>query len=272
MKRIILCPNPKRDFRFEITEKVKNLLEALGAQPTVCLIDDLSGDVLKRGEALITFGGDGTILHAARKAADYSLPILGVNLGKKGFIAELEKDRLDLIGNIVLGSFRIEERLMLNVSVMRKGEKVLSDCALNDVIVGGMARIINLSVCGDGQKMLDFSGDGVVFATPTGSTAYSLSAGGPLVEPDSECIVVTPICPHALSAKPYVLNSSRTVSAEVGELGRKIAYISTDGSMPLYLESGDIITVTRSERTARLIKLTDKSFYERVSEKLGDRS
>lgn len=272
MKSIVLCPNPKRDFLLETAEKVKKLLETMGAQPVLCPIDDLTSDVLKNSAAIITFGGDGTILHAARAATAYGIPILGVNLGKKGFIAELERDRLDLIGRIVSDEYTVEERMMLDVNVMRKGERVFSDCALNDVTVGGMARVISLSVYGDGRKMLDFSGDGVVFATPTGSTAYSLSAGGPLVEPDGECIVVTPICPHSLSAKPYVLNASRVVTAEVGELRRKIAYISTDGSMPLYLESGDVITVSRAERRARLIKLTDKSFYERVSEKLGDRS
>ena len=271
MKNVVLCPNEKRDKGLKVTDEVKRLLEGLCASPTVCPLDELSGEVLKGAEAVVTFGGDGTILHAARAASQYSVPILGVNLGNKGFMAELEKDGLDLIAKMVAGEYAIEKRMMLDVSVSRNGETVFSDCALNDVTVGGMARVISISVFGDGRRMLDFSGDGIIFATPTGSTAYSLSAGGPLVEPDGECILVTPICPHALWAKAYVLNASRVVTAEIGELKRKIAYVSTDGSEPLRLESGDKITVSRSERAVRLIRLTDKSFYERVSEKLGER-
>ena len=258
---VVLCPNEKRDRGLAVTEEVRKILISAGARVSICPFDTLSAHDLRDADSMVTFGGDGTILHAARIASVAGVPLLGVNLGNKGFIAELEPENIQLLGRLPAGDYTVESRMMMDITVTRRGEQVYSDFALNDVFMGGMAKVVDISVYGEG----------IVVATPTGSTAYSLSAGGPIVEPDGQCLVVTPICPHVLWAKAYVLTATRVVTVRLGSLGDKIAYLSADGSEPFPLSDGDEMTVRRSGRVTRLIRLTDKSFYERVSEKLGVR-
>lgn len=285
MKKIVLCPNPGRDRGLVLTAKVYEMLKKMGAKPVVCPFFDRYGgvdgqfglpvsdlrDEVGDADMLITFGGDGTILRTARAAAPSGTPILGINMGKIGFMADLEKDDISLISKAVNGDYRVDRRMMLDVSIERNGEKVYSDFALNDVVVGGIARIIELSVYGDGEKITGFSGDGLVAATPTGSTAYSMSAGGPIVEPAAENIIVTPICAHGLIAKSFVLTPERVVTVQIGDLGRKSAYLTADGSASVSLESRDVISIKRSEYTTKLVRVSDRSFYKIVSEKLGER-
>lgn len=271
MKNIVLCPNPGRDRDLSVTSSVKSALEELGALVTVRPYLEVTAGDIREADAVITFGGDGTILRTARVAAGTGVPLLGVNLGNKGFIAELERDNALLATRLMSGEYSVEERMMADVTVTRDGGTVYSDFALNDIFVGGIRKMVDVTVYGDGKKLSAFSGDGLVIATPTGSTAYSLSAGGPIVEPDAENLIVTPICPHVLWAKAYVLAANRVVTVELGKIRGNIAYLSTDGSDPIYLSSHDTVTVKRSELKTRLIKLTDMSFYERVSEKLGEK-
>ena len=285
MKKILLCANPGRDKGLELTAKVYGMLTALGAEPIVCPLAERYGgyDVTSEmkfstlgeevGDAdmLIAFGGDGTILQTARAAAPGGIPILGVNLGKKGFIAEIEKEDVGLIAKTVSGEYTLDTRMMLDVTIARGGKIIHSDYALNDAVVGGIGRIIELSVFGDGQQISAFSGDGIVLSTPTGSTAYSMSAGGPIVEPAAENIIITPICAHVLIAKSFVLAPDRVVTVEIGRLGRKSAYLSVDGSASVSLESGDIICVKKSAHVTKLVRVSDRSFYKIVSEKLGER-
>lgn len=283
---ILLCPNPERDNRLELTKKVYDMLCEMGVKTAVCPVFRTYADysfpihgmkiepVAERiGEAsmMITFGGDGTILHAARMTAPKEIPILGVNMGTKGFMAELERDDLDLIAKAVRGDYTVDRRMMLDVTVWRGDKPIYSDFALNDVVIGGIAKIINLTVRGDGRLITEFSGDGLVVATPTGSTAYSMSAGGPIVEPDAENILITPICAHALIAKAFVLAPERCVTAKVGSLRGKQAFVSADGGASVNLESGDVIQVVKSKFVTNLISVSGISFYERVSEKLGER-
>lgn len=271
MSRILLCPNPKRDRGCRVTNSVRDMLISAGAEVEVCTIDDITEDKLRWADYAVTFGGDGTILHVARSACLYDVPVLGVNLGHKGFIAELESRDTDKLKKLVSGKMRLEKRMMIDVALVRRGKEIYRDFALNDVVVGSMGRTLPMTAYGDSRKITSFSGDGIIVSTPTGSTAYNLSAGGPILEPDTENIIITPICPHTLIAKGYVLSPKRIVTVELGDFGRKSAYISTDGAKPVPLEPKDIIMVTRSEHSAEFIKLTDRSFYERVSEKLGDK-
>ena len=226
---------------------------------------------LPNSELIIAIGGDGTILRAARAAADLGIPILGVNMGGKGFMAELELSDITLIDLIADGTYTIENRMMLDTRVIRNNKTIHQDFALNDVVVKGDNKVIDLSLFGDNQRIMQFSGDGTVIATPTGSTAYSMAAGGPIVEPSTDNIIVTPICAHILEAKSIVLASDRQVTVEIGYKKHNPAYMSVDGGKHVDILCGDIINITKSKVFTKFIRITDRSFYQKVNEKLGER-
>ena len=282
MKRVLICPNPDRDTRLETAGRIQKLLDGK-AETTVCPIYYTSARAegrkqdwavrldkeLKNTDFVVPIGGDGTIMHTARAAAPYEKPVIGVNKGNKGFLAELDEDSLDFLLKVVDGDCTVESRMMLDVAIMRDGKSVYSDFAINDAAISGISRVLNISVYADGIKMSQYAGDGVVISSPTGSTAYSMSAGGPIVEPGARNIIVTPICAHALVAKPFVLLPDREVTAEVNNPESVSAFLSVDGDTGLKLRSGDLVRVKRSEYVAGFIKVTGKSFYETVTEKLG---
>jgi len=284
-KKIILYSNIERDVGLEVAKRVGEMLSDRGLKTAICSpfgtppdagnICDFEPaklkDELSDAEMMITFGGDGTILHAARDTASSGVPILGVNLGGKGFMAELELRDLGLIDDVAKGKYKIERRMMLDIEVCREGEVIYSDFALNDVVVRGDNKVIDLVLYGDGDIITHFSGDGVVVATPTGSTAYSMAAGGPIVEEAAENIIVTPICAHVIEAKAFVLMSDRVVSVKLGHRRSNPAFISVDGGDHQEVMANDIIKIYKSERYTRLVRLSNKSFYKRVSEKLGER-
>ena len=285
-RKIILYPNIESDPGFDMTRKVGKILEKGGWDTVLCpaFIDKSTMSELPTGYTysdieeeiltaamIITLGGDGTILRAARAAADLSVPILGINLGGKGFMAELEAEDVGLLESVTLGEYKMETRIMIDVEVLREGEVVSSDYALNDIVVKGDNKVIDLTIFGDNQKITHFSGDGAVIATPTGSTAYSMSAGGPIVDPAAKNIIITPLCAHILEARSFVLVLGRIVTIEIGCRKSNPAYISVDGGDHINIQSGDTVKVFKSERTTRLVRLSDKSFYRKVSEKLGEK-
>jgi len=224
-RKIILFTNIDTDSDFKKTLQVGEILNINGWQTVLCpiSIEDsqelcLAGlspppgyefsrleHELDTAEMVITFGGDGTILRAARAASEAGVPILGINLGGKGFIAELEADDIGLLKSVADGEYNIETRIMIDVELIREGEIITRDYALNDVVVKGDNKVIDITIFGDNQKITRFSGDGTVIATPTGSTAYSMSAGGPIVDPAAKNIIITPICAHVLEARSFVL-------------------------------------------------------------------
>lgn len=228
--KVILSSNPYRDRGLKAALEAQRILERSGAQTALCLpfvpkkgdrVDvprQLTLSSLERelpsADLLICFGGDGTILHAARDATLHDVPILGVNMGSVGFMAELERSELPLLAPLAQGNFSIEERMMLDVQVVRGGKIISQDLALNDAVVfkGSMARVAEVEVWADQVQVSSIMGDGVIVATPTGSTAYSMSAGGPIVEPTSRSIIITPVCAHQLAARAMVLSPERTVS------------------------------------------------------------
>ena len=283
-KKIILCPNVERDLGYETARNVYNMLEKRGRRAVICPvyeagtpegvtahgyeIAELESE-LASAEMIITFGGDGTILRAARAAAGFKVPILGVNMGGKGFMAELEIGDIGKIDAALSDGYEIENRMMIDAEVTHGGETVCRDFALNDIVVKGDNKVIELTLFGDGQRITHFSGDGAVIATPTGSTAYSMAAGGPIVEPSAQNIIITPICAHALEAKSFVLVSDRHVSVAIGIKKHSPAYMSADGCAYVSIQGGDIVNVKKSERYTRLVRLSDRSFYRNVIEKLG---
>lgn len=287
--RVVLSPNPYRDRGLKAAKSARSLLEQAGATVLMCLPfeleegsrvelpEDMEFTPLKQGlaqaDVLVCFGGDGTILHAAKDAETYKVPILGINMGSVGFMAELEHAELSQLSKLPGGDYSIEARMMLDVRAIRGNRTVFHDVALNDAVVtkGAVARVVDLAVYGDKVLISEFAGDGVIISTPTGSTAYSMSAGGPIVEPTSQNIIFTPICAHAFQAKAFVLDAQRQVSIRMGSGRRKTAYLSVDGGRAFKLQPGDRVEITRSERQTRLVKLTGRSFYEILSQKLGRR-
>ena len=282
MKKIIVFSNPARDTDLEVAQAVKLLLSER-AEVSIYTInysyfaEDTAADnsplkeELEEADFIVAIGGDGSIMHTARAAAPYSKPVIGINKGNKGFLAELDINNISLLEDAVDGRYTIEERMMLDVSIMRDGEKVFSNYAINDAAISGTSRMVSVSVFADGIKMATYAGDGVIIASPTGSTAYSMSAGGPIVEPTAKNIIVTPICSHALIAKPFVLAADRTITAEATGADGMHAFLSVDGEKGVRLLPGDTVRVDRSYHTTKLMKLTGKSFYETVREKLGER-
>jgi NAD+ kinase len=285
--RIILSSNPYRDRGMRAAQEAKRILEQAGAETVMCLpftpkrgervdfprhipFSTLEKE-LPQSDMLICFGGDGTILHAARDATLHGVPILGVNMGSVGFMAELERGELGLLDRVAQGEYTVEERMMLDVRVFR-GEKLLSqDLALNDAVIskGSVARVAEIEVMADQIPITAVTGDGIIIATPTGSTAYSMSAGGPIVEPSSQCILVTPVCAHRLTARPMVLASQRVVTVRLPRGDRKHLYLSTDGGKAVRLSGGDRVEICRSPHATKLVLLGNHSFYQVIHQKLG---
>ena len=283
MKNIILTPNPYRDKNFQTVRNAIEVLKGAGLNPRVCLpfdIDrsyELPRDIrfhrldreIGNAEMVICFGGDGTILHMAKAATKRDIPILGVNIGTMGFMAELESSELDKLTLLADGNYMLDNRMMLDVTIQRDRDIIYHDICLNDVVItkGAVARIVHLQVKCDGVCALESGGDGVIISTPTGSTAYNFSAGGPIVEPDARNIIITPICPHEVGSRCIVASDRRTVTVEMIHNARRNAYLSADGGRAVRLNMGDVATIKKSHLETKLVRLKDRSFYDVVSAK-----
>ena len=283
MKNVILAPNPYRDKNFQTVRNAVEVLKGAGLNPRVCLpfdIDrsyELPKDIrfhrldreIGNAEMVICFGGDGTILHMAKAATKRDIPILGVNIGTMGFMAELERTELDKLALLADGNYMLDSRMMLDVTVQRDRDIIYHDICLNDVVItkGAVARIVHLKVNCDGVCAMESGGDGVIISTPTGSTAYSFSAGGPIVEPDARNIIITPICAHEVGSRCIVASDRRTVTVEMVHNARRNAYLSADGGRAVRLNMGDIATIKKSNLETKLVRLKDRSFYDVISAK-----
>ena len=283
MKKVILTPNPYRDRNFQTVRAAAEVLQRSGVEVRMCLpfeVDrgcELPRDIrfsrldreLSTADAVVCFGGDGTILHMAKAATRQGVPVLGVNIGTMGFMAELESTELEQLSRLANEEYIFDERMMLDVTVHRDRDIIFHDICLNDVVItkGAVARIVHLAVKCDGVQAMECGGDGIIVATPTGSTAYSLSAGGPIVEPDAHSILVTPICAHDVASRGFVASEKRTVTVELTRNSRRNAFLSVDGGKAQRLSMGDVVTVRRSNLATKLIRLKDRSFYDVVNMK-----
>ena len=283
MKNIILTPNPYRDKNFQTVREAMAVLQSVGFQPKLCLpfeVDrnyDLPRDLrfhklereLPNADLVICFGGDGTILHMAKAATRRGIPILGVNIGTMGFMAELESTEMDKLALLAKGEYRLDSRMMLDVTVQRDRDIIFHDICLNDVVItkGAVARIVHLEVKCDGVQAMECGGDGMVIATPTGSTAYSLSAGGPIVEPEAQNIIITPICAHDVGSRCIVTSHKRVINVGIVRNARRNAFVSVDGGKALRLNMGDVVTVKKSNLETKLMRLKDRSFVDVVNVK-----
>lgn len=285
--KIVLSSNPYRDRGLRAALEAQRILEEAEAETVLCLpfvprkgerVDvprNLTLSSLEKelpgADLLICFGGDGTILHAARDATLHDVPVMGVNMGSVGFMAELERGELFRLAPLAQGNFTVEKRMMLDVKVYRGDKMVSEDLALNDAVIskGSMARVAEMEVLADGVQVTAVTGDGVIVSTPTGSTAYSMAAGGPIVEPTSRCVIITPVCAHRLAARAMVLAPERVVTVRLPKANRKHLFLSVDGGKAVRLSGGDRVEISRSHYETKLALLGNRSFYQLINQKLG---
>lgn len=283
MNKLFIHPNPTKTGMKEVVENIIPKLCEMGFilymdEKCQCLPDDLSNivissynEAIKSSDCLIVIGGDGTILRIALDAAKSNKPILGINMGTVGFIPELELDELALINALKTKNFEYDNRMMLDISVVRPdGSIKFKGTALNETSIskGSLSKMIELSVNVSGKKTIAFAGDGLIVCSPTGSTAYSLSAGGPILEPSCSCMAVTPICPHSLNIKSFVLHSKNIIEVSVNP-GPNTAFLLADGSEPVQVFAGDRIIIEKSSLSLSLIRIKGLGFYEIIRKKLS---
>lgn len=219
-------------------------------------------------DAILAIGGDGTFLRANKLALRHGLPLLGVNLGTVGFLSEVEWEQVPAACRCLAEDrYTIEDRMLLKASIGDQHFHALNDIVLNR---GGYARLIGLKVSLEGEKLDPYIGDGLILSTPTGSTGYSLSAGGPIVHPKLECIIVTPICCHSLQHRPVVTASTQTITIELDEHYNHTAQVDVDGQQAVFLSAGEKLLITRSSQSARLIHLNPNDFFSTIRIKLAE--
>ena len=278
MKRIgIIC----KTGRPEPGEILRELLPWLRDKGAEVFIDrETAGSLGEKGyprseipylaEAVVVFGGDGTMLSVARIACEKETPILGVNLGGLGFITEVQRTEiLDAIETVLAGKSVVEERLMLTACVHRHGEKISEYTALNDVVInkGALARIVEIESFIDRKFVTSFRADGLIVSTPTGSTAYNLSAGGPILDPTMDCVIITPICPHTLTHRPIVLPAGALIEITLKSPAEDV-FLTLDGQVGFSLRQGDIVVVQKSPSRTRLLIPRERNYFQVLRTKL----
>ena len=232
-----------------------------------------SDDFIRLSELLISIGGDGTIIHSAHRAAAYDKPILGINAGRLGFLAGLEKEELNLLQVLKNNTYTVDRRMMLSVKHYENDKFVKEYVCLNDIVVarGNSLRLCDVDVRCDDRLVFDYQADGIIIATPTGSTAYSLSAGGPVVDTSIESLVLTPICNHSLFSRSMVFRPDSVLKLKVNNCENCLPIFSCDGERGIPLNENSLLTVTRSHKYAKIIRIKSDSFADILNHKLIER-
>ncbi|MBQ7090931.1 MAG: NAD(+)/NADH kinase, partial [Clostridia bacterium] len=222
---------------------------------------------------VLTLGGDGTLLRVATLANQYDVPLLGVNLGHVGFLAELEPAEIGTLADLLSNGFDCTERMMLQISILRNDQAISKTIALNDAVIRGInGKPVHIMISDSNTDLLDYFCDGFIVATPTGSTAYSMSAGGPIIEPRSSAIVVTPICAHTMGARSVVFgDAQQEIFVRVTNPNIVQTALECDGTRIAELQDGDVVHIRRHQTPVHLVKLHNKSFYKVLNEKIGRR-
>ena len=273
---ILLVPNPFRDLGLKTTAAAAEVLSSAGA--TVACTERLSDypvmspeEGVAWADVAVVFGGDGTILRFSHCASPRNLPILGINCGNLGYMAEQSGTPESLV-RLLSGDYSVEDRMMLSVCVIRAGETVLSAECLNDAVIsyGQLPHLVTFELSERGKPFATYNADGMVFATPTGSTAYSLSAGGPILDPLLRAIVATPVCAHSLTSRPMVFSADADLSLRIGSQKKGEAYLTLDGDCNFPLCENDRVCVFASSRNTRLIRFTHVPFGTVLASKLNN--
>ncbi len=222
-------------------------------------------------DLIVVVGGDGTVLEAARRAAPRGIPILGINKGRLGYMTSLEVDELDLLENVMKGEYYFDNRSMLDIELLHNGKPLYVSRALNDAVVsnGSIAKIIDMQLKADDRVVGTYRADGLIVTTPSGSTAYSLAAGGPVMAPNVSAICVTPICPHSFRDRPIVFSDKSIIEIKNICEREPYLYLSIDGRINIRIMKNQIVRISKSERTANLIRVKDHNFYSELYNKLA---
>ena len=286
VRKLLIKPNLSRKNADICTKEVCRILEKMGAE--LFLEDGFREELAKipgatflpaeeameRCDICIAIGGDGTIIHAAKVAVSFEKPVLGINLGRLGFLASLEPDQLELLEKLVSGDYQVENRMMLEVTLEEKSGRSRSFQALNDAVLsrGRISRIGDIEIACEGRPVSRYRADGIIAATPTGSTAYALSAGGPIVDPLLESIALTPICPHSLFSRTILFSPNQEIAVRAAEADVSPLFLTVDGEEGLPVGEGDRLRIRKSRTSVQLINLMGKRFYEVLNNKLLGRA
>ncbi len=270
MQTAAIITNKTKDPNGTITARVADILRNKYAIIFDSDYDNMH-ELLKSADVLTVLGGDGTLLGAARTAAMYSVPILGINLGNLGFMADVELSDIDTALHCFMqGEYKTESRFMIDASIVKSTGEEVRLSALNDIVVtrASYQRMVAFDLRVNGDDLAHYQGDGIVVSTPTGSTAYSMSAGGPIVDPSLDVCVITPVCPHTMASKPVIVPGSAEIEIKFKSTFDDMAMLTADGQAGITLSEGDIIRINGSDYNTQLIKLSKHSFYELVNLKL----
>ena len=283
IRHVLLCPNPARPESLSVAREAEEQFHRIGISTAWSLpfppkdpAFDAGrfrplADEIRRAGAIVAFGGDGTILHLAPEAARHKVPVLGVNTGTLGFMSELEPHEIGMISTLADRDLRIEERAMLAVRIVRARHVRYAALALNDAVVakGGDAKVVRLDATADGVPLGRFAGDGAIVATATGSTGYSMSAGGPILDPQAEAFVVTPICSHSAFNRPFVLPMDRAIRLSPADRDEKPMFLSVDGNPGIRVHPDDVVQIAKADCRLELIRLTDRTVYDAIKSKMA---
>jgi len=279
LKKVGVVVNRDRDFGYNHTRTIVETLYQKGFTPVVSPeVSQFAGPYAAASESIyedadfiICVGGDGTFLSTARAAYEYRKPVLGINRGSVGFLAEVETGDIQKAAEkMASGEVKIQSRMVLEARVIRDGETIFRDIAINDAVVSRVAvsRILKLRVDLDEKYLDSFPGDGIIVSTPTGSTAYSLSAGGPIVQPDMRLMIITPICPHTLYSRSFITAEDRVVRITLDEDGKAQAMLTMDGQTYSELYPGDLVEVRAAAQDVLFASVTDVNFYDVLRAKI----
>lgn len=285
MKKFFIITNGLKDTELKVTQKIRTILDGKSIKYQINSVlntgknkdifytnkNDIDADT----DCILVIGGDGTLIQAARDLADIDIPMIGVNLGHLGYLAEIERDNIEeTVSMIIDNNYKIESRIMLNGDVCRDGRKLYEDIALNDIVLGraGALRIIDFKVYVNDEYLNLYSADGMIVSTPTGSTAYNLSAGGPILEPAANIMAITPICSHTLGARSIVLSADSRIKIEIcsnRHFDDNDTKVYFDGNASYMLQAGDIINIRKSALDTKIMKLNRMSFVEVLHKKMN---
>jgi len=274
IKKVIIIVNRKKRDSSQITDEIKNYLEADNIEVSVFSTGTDVKKLINLEDIDLAFslGGDGTVLYSSRILVDFSIPIIPINLGTFGFITEVSKSEWQsAFEEYRSGLLGVSSRIMLSFSIFRNNKKIEQFIGLNDIVINadGIAKLLNLSVDLNKDSLGIYRADGVIVATPTGSTAYSLAAGGPIIHPDMSSMILTPICPFSLANRPIVIPSSDRITIKVEREQRAQVILTVDGQIAFPLQAGDEIRITEFEKKINIIRSDKRSFYGVVKSKLG---
>lgn len=282
MKHFIVVTNRWKDPGLVMTDKIRDYLEKAGCSVTI-YADEISAEewkrILKQEEGtagMLVLGGDGTLLKAARDTVESRIPVLGINLGTLGYLTEVEQSNLEpSLEQLVKGDYLLEERMLLSGQVMRDGAELMDTRALNDITItrNGRLQMLYFQIFVNGKLLKEYHADGIIIATPTGSTGYNLSAGGPIVEPSAKVTLLTPICAHTLQTRSVILKAEDKIVIRIQEREGKEAppmEVCFDGNRNLPLKPGDEVHITKSSLTTSIIKLKETSFLDVLNRKMSE--